>query len=813
MKDWHNCYDEKWTGITPESFSHPAKFSSALIRRIYEHALEQNWIKPGDIVVDPFGGIALGSRDALRLGINWVGCELEQRFVDMGAGCTCTGISKPDWVRLYGRTLPAWLRANYKDGRHWCPACLAGINKVEEAAVRPLPYSSHKRRARIAEIIKHRTKDLKELGRKVKLLEPLPLPGLEIPSTNQASFLSKSALAYVRNSGIIPSTVSHPYTGNIELFSRYAKNGARAVLVQGDSRNLVKIVREAVSGLISSPPYAGARIPQGGQNYMDNMRRPTSSGRYGATEGQLGDMAEGDVGAVIGSPPYADGCKHEGGADTTPANFNGAGQSVYGVEGSYGPTQGQLTLLPTGDIDAVIGSPPFAGNSGGRGEASRNGIDSALFERHSGGMTGGLESGGKQNLGNLPVRGFDGVITSPPYGGSLRNQSNGTIELLREHISKEQDPDSPGAIPTCGYGHTPGQLANLPEGSSDAVISSPPYTESQSGGTAIFDQLEETHRRTLTEASRRGGYRSSEQGATEGQLAALPAGNPAAVIGSPPYLESLDRGTVDRQDRVAHARANGISNAEHISPIDMEQAGKRDQDYGSTPGQVGKMKEGDFGAVIGSPPFAGSVGSDDPERRGGLFADERRRTDRNLTGTYGNTPGQLGVMVEGVLGSPPYGAGTVNGRNGIDPTKFDRYGQNSQAVTMNGYGQTPGQLNSESSESGETFWSAAKIIVEQSYQILRPGGVSIWVCKDFARDWERVEFCRQWRLLCEAVGFVHEETFRALLVKDKGRQQTIDGDVVELKVERKSFFRRNYESKPGAVRIDWECVICMRKPL
>jgi hypothetical protein len=127
---------------------------------------------------------------------------------------------------------------------------------------------------------------------------------------------------------------------------------------------------------------------------------------------------------------------------------------------------------------------------------------------------------------------------------------------------------------------------------------------------------------------------------------------------------------------------------------------------------------------------------------------------------------------------------------------------------MNCYGHTDGQL---SQESRETFWSAARTIVEQCYQLLEPGSVAIWVCKNFVRDKKVVPFCDNWRQLCEVIGFEHVETFRAMLVKEKGVQLGLDGEENRLTVERKSFFRRLAEKK-GSPRIDWEEVIVMRKP-
>src|SRR5882672_4314873 len=82
---WHNCYGAGWQGeIVPESFAHPAKFSRSLIQRIYEHAFANGWLKDGDIVIDPFGGVALGGLDAGIRGVRWIGCELESKFVALG---------------------------------------------------------------------------------------------------------------------------------------------------------------------------------------------------------------------------------------------------------------------------------------------------------------------------------------------------------------------------------------------------------------------------------------------------------------------------------------------------------------------------------------------------------------------------------------------------------------------------------------------------------------------------------------------------------------------------------------------------------
>ena len=84
-REWNGCYDESWKSVaTEESTVHPAKFARGLIRRIYQHLRDHYQLPPGSIVVDPFGGVANGALDAMEMGYAWIGCELEERFVEIG---------------------------------------------------------------------------------------------------------------------------------------------------------------------------------------------------------------------------------------------------------------------------------------------------------------------------------------------------------------------------------------------------------------------------------------------------------------------------------------------------------------------------------------------------------------------------------------------------------------------------------------------------------------------------------------------------------------------------------------------------------
>jgi hypothetical protein len=455
VDDWRGLYSEGWQGeIAPDAFSHPAKFSRALIRAIYDHAAGEGWLAAGDVVVDPFGGVALGGIDAMRLGCHWIGCELEQKFVDLGRA------NIELWESRYRAHFPAWGTARLLQGD------------------------------------------------------------------------SRQLAAHLAGAGLAVS--SPPYAGSVNQSDQANDSGAR-------------IERKAAAGVDVAKP-----VNVGGPNSV--LRRPQA---YGNETGQLGAMPEGDYSATlaVSSPPYADGCTQEG-TDKHAGRMEGT---------AFAPAR----------YDLAVSSPPFAQQQTGGG------------------------------LAKPDARYIDGT----------RIGSN------------------------CGY---------------------------------------------------------QNQGTTPGNLATL-------ACSSPPFENSLDRGVVDPDARRRVAREAGISNAEHISPIDMENLGLRSQpDYGTTPGQMG-------------------------------------------------------------------------------------------------------------ADTGETFWTAARTIVEQTYQVLKPGGHAIWVVKAFVRNKQRVDFPGQWRALCEACGFVTLHEHRAWLVEEHPAQLDLWGNGHAKRVERKSFFRRLAESK-GSPRIDWETVYCMVKP-
>lgn len=97
---WHGCYGKPWGRLlVHEAYSHPGRYSRALIQKIYEHLKEQGTLLPGDSVLDLFGGVGTGAMPAIALGFHWVGVELN-----------------PEYVRLANQNFALWQRLGPQRG-------------------------------------------------------------------------------------------------------------------------------------------------------------------------------------------------------------------------------------------------------------------------------------------------------------------------------------------------------------------------------------------------------------------------------------------------------------------------------------------------------------------------------------------------------------------------------------------------------------------------------------------------------------------------------------------------------------------------
>lgn len=404
----------------------------------------------------------------------------------------------------------------------------------------------------------------------------------------------------------------------------------------------------------------------------------------------------------------------------------------------YGDAPGQLGGLPEGQAPAAgVASPPFTPTDVRDRYATQPGEVSNAITRAYTADRQGRDPG---NLALLPMGEPRACVSSPPYAQGCVHQGG-----------PDQQRQQGGPIHHVEYGQTTGQLGAMPDGEPPAAgVASPPYNLPMS----------QDH------SGRRGGQRGgqpSEAGAfyrygdAPGQLEGLPMGEPpAAGVASPPYASI-------RQDGGGEYAKRGKGG---FGPYTDEPVNCCHTQHDQR--NIGNLREpaGDFEAAVSSPPFADTVGTDDPDKRGGLYDDPRRRADRNLTATYGDAPGQLAAM--------PGEGGATKGCT--------------------------------------TFWTEARKAVEQLYLVLPPGGHAVWVTKAYVRDHQIVDFPEQWRALCENVGFVTLHKHRAWMRDDLGVQYTLDGGKKRRAKAHLGFFRRLHAQKYPHLAIYHEVVWCMVKP-
>lgn len=348
------------------------------------------------------------------------------------------------------------------------------------------------------------------------------------------------------------------------------------------------------------------------------------------------------------------------------------------------------------------------------------------------------------------------------------------------------------------------RLVEVVGGHMAASISSPPFEDSDNRGAAAMPD----------------GYFVRPDGTPFGEGAAI-----RALIGdSPGQLGNLRGGFK------AAISSSPFSGDKNLMVVDdqgvrsdmVARRGMVESDTQQSPGNLAALRadSAGFNAAVSSPPYADAINSSgegpgarhDPVHHVGDNA-FKASSDNG----YGDTPGNLGGMAgdgwDAAVSSPPFG-GEAQHTGGPMPTKhYDgRKAPRVSSGMVTGaapYGVSDGQL---AREDGETFWSAARLICEQTYAVLRPGGYAVWVTKRFVRDKQIVEFSEQWAQLCEAVGFVRIEWIYAMLTEEHGHQLDLFGGSHPKGVKRASFFRRLYEKKYPENAIDWEDVIVMRKP-
>ena len=328
-----------------------------------------------------------------------------------------------------------------------------------------------------------------------------------------------------------------------------------------------------------------------------------------------------------------------------------------------------------------------------------------------------------------------------------------TFEEARTHIDKIWLRDR-------NYGDDPKNIGNLPEGSVDSVITSPPYsnvirTHAQDVWAGSIRRLEEKGGMdtdfykaavrapsSTMRAAMREGY-----GEGEDNISNFPHGKIDAVITSPPYAQVLSN------------KAGG-------KEPDLESLRKILEERGYTPKQIEKILSGkstttsvtigDRGysvdAVVTSPPYV-------PEERRRTISHEEHEERRGYKDTgfrstygdgksddYGDAESNVGDprpygSVDAVVTSPPY-EGALEHRGGNQQIGADK--------GMSPYTDDPDNIGNMKEE---TYTQAMYDIYHQCWLSLKEGGTMVLITKNFCRNKRPVRLDLDTIKLAELAGF------------------------------------------------------------
>ena len=313
---------------------------------------------------------------------------------------------------------------------------------------------------------------------------------------------------------------------NLEKQEFIGKRGKVRVL-RGDARELTRILPEHVDEIVFSPPFSQANKGGGiakkgyeGKHGKDEKLHERHERQLSEDKNNISNLPHGEINHIIMSPPHSEGIGHSQGKR--------AGKDKIGKDRFYGyyadgDKNNIGNIKKHGDIDAVVMSPPYSSISLGglsAGEArkeiqklvKKSFKEKGYFEyrgkrytekewlklnhgRYDGRcvIKWGSESYSKDknsdNIGNLPQGDIDAVIMSPPYAKSVSTKTDPDKRIARlkkaGYLDKK-DWRRPNTIKTPGrnavfsenqYSEDPENIGNLPQGSIDAIITSPPYQD------------------------------------------------------------------------------------------------------------------------------------------------------------------------------------------------------------------------------------------------------------------------------------------------------------------------------------------------
>jgi DNA modification methylase len=339
------------------STTHPAKMNLNLLRWILE-----TYTEPGEVVLDPMAGTGSTIILAALMGRHGVAMEYEPRFCDM-------------------------IRANMKlterqttlipKGRMTCiqgdARELSKLLKVSDAIITSPPFGEANQFRGGTQLKDRMMKD----GRSSFYSEDKENIGNKPYGDISTIVTSPPFGPSTKGGGIFKEGYKAPGEEEVSdpgLPQRHARP------LSDDPQNIDNLeYGESVDSIITSPPYAHG-LRHRGQSYEEVREKLLARGyseeyvkaswsqphqcqhwaeeAYGDDERNIGNLPQGDIDAVITSPPYSEGTGHGGG----PASEKLTLEKKLHLTGSEAYSK---------PLDAIVTSPPYEGSVDAKGDPAR----------------------------------------------------------------------------------------------------------------------------------------------------------------------------------------------------------------------------------------------------------------------------------------------------------------------------------------------------------------------------------------------------------------------------------------------------------
>jgi DNA modification methylase len=504
----------KYKFIMPEeAVAHPAKFNVNLVE-----FLIKNFTKPGDTVLDPMAGTGVLGVIAALHGRNAIQVELEERFYGWMEKAR-ENVEKHPTLTAKG-----WIVNILGDARR-LSELLSRAGFEPAVAITSPPYAETAQDSdKSPAIVKPpRPQDVRQYPRRPPINKysdnPENIGNLPLGEVSTIITSPPYADGFRHN----PQDAEKRIQKLIEVEKRAVERGqkwavsseeaikrryAQQDLGYGRSEdNIGNLPLGNVDTVITSPPYGESYL--GGGDPERRKERLIKAG-YDPKD-FLGGKARNailkhydEVDAVITSPPYAETKSFEDlefmvrtARDQSEKVKKGEIKGHYMTEKARkkvfqkmqeGRMQSKNNIgnLPLGEIDAVITSPPYCDVDNVKPESEefwrRAKEEGKRWGSKPPNGTEEKQMTSSDNIGNLKYDNIDAVITSPPYGECQHDYKHGLKKLgpnfrgRKAWEEKRREEVSPENI------------ANLPHGSVDAVITSPPYLKSAESGAGVNKQ-------------------------------------------------------------------------------------------------------------------------------------------------------------------------------------------------------------------------------------------------------------------------------------------------------------------------------------